>query len=94
MQEVKISSPDYKNMNTDAALSDFLLRIEHYKERYEPLDEAKEAGLSFMKIYNTGFFLRIFVMFADLIFFLLTFQEKKWWCTNMKVTFKVALCII
>lgn len=33
-QEVKVSSPDYQNMNTEAALKDFLLRIEHYKERY------------------------------------------------------------
>lgn len=49
-----MSSPDYENVNMDAVLSDFLLRIEHYRERYEPLDETKEAGLSFMKIYNTG----------------------------------------
>ncbi|XP_077298671.1 6-phosphofructo-2-kinase/fructose-2,6-biphosphatase isoform X2 [Arctopsyche grandis] len=54
IMEVKVSSPDYENVNMDAVLSDFLLRIEHYRERYEPLDETKEAGLSFMKIYNTG----------------------------------------
>lgn len=49
-----MNSPDYKNMNTDKALQDFLLRIEHYQDRYEPLDERLESGLSFMKIYNTG----------------------------------------
>ncbi|KAF4520929.1 hypothetical protein B566_EDAN008904 [Ephemera danica] len=54
IMEVKVSSPDYTNMNAETVLNDFLLRIEHYKEKYEPLDEAKEAGLSFMKIYNTG----------------------------------------
>uniref|UniRef100_A0A0V0G8D4 Putative fructose-6-phosphate n=1 Tax=Triatoma dimidiata TaxID=72491 RepID=A0A0V0G8D4_TRIDM len=54
IMEVKVNSPDYQNMNTEAALKDFLLRIEHYKERYEPLDEEKEAHLSFMRIYNTG----------------------------------------
>ncbi|KAG8224584.1 hypothetical protein J437_LFUL010045 [Ladona fulva] len=41
-------------MNMEAALKDFLLRIEHYKEKYEPLDEQQESDLSFMKIYNTG----------------------------------------
>jgi 6-phosphofructo-2-kinase / fructose-2,6-biphosphatase 2 len=56
-QEVKVSSPDYTNMNAEAVLNDFLLRIEHYKEKYEPLDEKLEAELSFMKIYNTGLYL-------------------------------------
>lgn len=54
IKEVKISSPDYTNMNKDAALTDFLKRIEHYQERYQPLDEDKEKYVSFMKIYNTG----------------------------------------
>lgn len=53
-QEVKVNSPDYKEMNTEAALQDFLQRIEHYQEKYEALDEALESDLSFMKIYNTG----------------------------------------
>ncbi|XP_014258667.1 6-phosphofructo-2-kinase/fructose-2,6-bisphosphatase-like isoform X2 [Cimex lectularius] len=54
IMEVKVNSPDYKNMNTETALNDFLLRIEHYKEKYEPLEEKLEDSLSFMKIYNTG----------------------------------------
>lgn len=49
-----MSSPDYTNMNTDAVLRDFLLRIEHYQEKYQPLDEISEKDLSYMKIYNTG----------------------------------------
>ncbi|XP_061510537.1 6-phosphofructo-2-kinase/fructose-2,6-bisphosphatase isoform X4 [Anopheles gambiae] len=53
-EEVKVSSPDYRNMNMDEALSDFRLRIEHYQERYEPLSEELEKDLSYMKIYNTG----------------------------------------
>lgn len=55
-QEVKVNSPDYKNMNMDmdSVLKDFLMRIEHYQEKYEPLDETLESDLSFMKIYNTG----------------------------------------
>ncbi|EEB13787.1 6-phosphofructo-2-kinase/fructose-2,6-bisphosphatase short form, putative [Pediculus humanus corporis] len=54
IMEVKVSSPDYANMPTDIALKDFLKRIEHYQEKYEPLDETQESSLSFMKIYNTG----------------------------------------
>jgi len=49
-----LSSPDYKNMNTEMALKDFLQRIEHYQEKYMALDEKRESDLSFMKIYNTG----------------------------------------
>jgi 6-phosphofructo-2-kinase / fructose-2,6-biphosphatase 2 len=41
-------------MNTEEALQDFRLRIEHYQEKYEPLDEEAENSLSYMKIYNTG----------------------------------------
>lgn len=41
-------------MGADVALRDFLQRIEHYQERYEPLDEVTESELSFMKIFNTG----------------------------------------
>lgn len=54
IMEVKISSPDYTNMNKEEALADFLQRIQHYQERYHPLDEMNEKNLSFMKIYNTG----------------------------------------
>ncbi|KRT86727.1 hypothetical protein AMK59_2739, partial [Oryctes borbonicus] len=54
IMEVKVSSPDYMNMNKDDALMDFLKRIEHYQDRYQPLDEEKEKEVAFMKIYNTG----------------------------------------
>lgn len=52
--EVKISSPDYTNMNKEDAMDDFRLRIEHYQEKYQPLHEVEEKLFSFMKIYNTG----------------------------------------
>ncbi|KAF3422625.1 hypothetical protein E2986_13940 [Frieseomelitta varia] len=52
--QVKVSSPDYANMNKEEVLADFMLRIEHYQEKYQPLDENQESDLSFMKIYNTG----------------------------------------
>lgn len=49
-----MSSPDYCDMTAEDALNDFLQRIDHYMEQYQPLDEAAEDHLSFMKIYNTG----------------------------------------
>ncbi|XP_030569694.1 6-phosphofructo-2-kinase/fructose-2,6-bisphosphatase 1 [Drosophila novamexicana] len=52
--EVKVSSPDYINMNTELVVRDFLQRIEHYEERYQPIDEIAESHLSFMKVYNAG----------------------------------------
>lgn len=54
IMEVKVSSPDYINMNKEEAIEDFRQRIEHYQEKYQPLAEKEEKDLSFMKIYNTG----------------------------------------
>lgn len=54
LAQVKVSSPDYANMKKEDVLADFMQRIEHYQERYQPLDEECENDLSFMKIYNTG----------------------------------------
>ena len=33
-QEVKITSPDYIDVNKDQAVKDFKLRIEHYAARF------------------------------------------------------------
>lgn len=41
-------------MTAEDALTDFLQRIQHYVDQYQPLDEVAEDHLSFMKIYNTG----------------------------------------
>ncbi|XP_045136979.1 6-phosphofructo-2-kinase/fructose-2,6-bisphosphatase-like isoform X5 [Portunus trituberculatus] len=54
IREVKVSSPDYSDMTAEDALTDFLQRIQHYVNQYQPLDEVAEDHLSFMKIYNTG----------------------------------------
>ena len=54
LQDVKTTSPDYRGVPADDVVEDFLQRIEHYREIYEPLDEATEGHLAFMKIYNTG----------------------------------------
>ncbi|XP_077546472.1 6-phosphofructo-2-kinase/fructose-2,6-biphosphatase isoform X2 [Haemaphysalis longicornis] len=54
IREVKVNSPDYRDMNKDDALLDFVHRIEHYKACYQTLDEVQEKHYSFMKIFNTG----------------------------------------
>ena len=54
LQEVKVTSPDYKDNDKDDALVDFKKRIAHYQDAYEPLDETYDKDLSFIKIYNQG----------------------------------------
>ena len=49
-----MNGPDYEKINPESALNDFLLRIDHYQESYETLDEEIENMYSFMKIFNTG----------------------------------------
>ena len=55
-QEVKVNGPDYKGMDSDEALQDFLERIRHYEAQYETLDnkDPTESQYSFMKIFSTG----------------------------------------
>jgi hypothetical protein len=54
-QEVKIRSPDYASFNDEeAALSDFLERIQFYENIYEQIDEVLDMNKSFIKIFNVG----------------------------------------
>ncbi|CAG2108496.1 unnamed protein product [Medioppia subpectinata] len=54
IREVKVHSPDYRDVSNEDALNDFTQRIEHYELAYQPLDEEREKHFSFMKIYNAG----------------------------------------
>ncbi|KAG8196323.1 hypothetical protein JTE90_013808 [Oedothorax gibbosus] len=54
IKEVKVNSPDYKDRDVEEALKDFTLRVAHYEQVYQPLDEKKENHYSFMQIYNAG----------------------------------------
>jgi 6-phosphofructo-2-kinase/fructose-2,6-biphosphatase 2 len=54
IREVKVSSPDYKNVQSDEVVSDFLERIRFYQMNYETIDEHGEKQLSFIKIFNVG----------------------------------------
>jgi len=54
VREVKIYSPDYKNVDSKTAIDDFLERIRLYEMKYEAIDEKLDKHLSFIKIYNVG----------------------------------------
>ena len=43
LKEVKLGSPDYKDVPSEEAFEDFVARIEHYKQAYETIsfDEDK-----------------------------------------------------
>ncbi|RUP43061.1 6-phosphofructo-2-kinase, partial [Jimgerdemannia flammicorona] len=53
IKDVKLSSPDYVNMDPDKAAEDFRARIEHYEEQYETIEDT-EGGLTYIKLINVG----------------------------------------
>ena len=54
VREVKVHSPDYKGVDANEAITDFLERIRHYEAIYEPISEESESHLAFIKLYNAG----------------------------------------
>ncbi|CAK6958419.1 -phosphofructo-2-kinase/fructose-2%2C6-bisphosphatase 4a isoform X1 [Scomber scombrus] len=52
--QVKLSSPDYTNCNTEEAVEDFMKRIKCYENSYETLDEVLDRDLSYIKIMDVG----------------------------------------
>ncbi|XP_041748352.1 6-phosphofructo-2-kinase/fructose-2,6-bisphosphatase 4 isoform X4 [Coregonus clupeaformis] len=52
--QVKLSSPDYTNCNTEEAMEDFKKRIKCYENSYETLDEVLDRHLSYIKIMDVG----------------------------------------
>ncbi|XP_078677809.1 6-phosphofructo-2-kinase/fructose-2,6-bisphosphatase 3-like isoform X49 [Branchiostoma floridae x Branchiostoma belcheri] len=54
VKEVKVNSPDYRNMNKDEAMRDFLERIRMYQKSYEPLDTEYDKEKSFIQVHNVG----------------------------------------
>ncbi|KAG0043955.1 Fructose-2,6-bisphosphatase, partial [Gryganskiella cystojenkinii] len=51
IMSVKLSSPDYKDMDPEQAVQDFKARIVHYKEAYETITE---ENLTYIKLINVG----------------------------------------
>lgn len=55
IREVKLSSPDYANVDAETAALDFRHRIRHYEEVYETIDEdGPERDSSFVKLVDVG----------------------------------------
>ncbi|CAL4068421.1 unnamed protein product [Meganyctiphanes norvegica] len=54
IMDVKVTSPDYKEMNGEEAYQDFMQRILQYEKIYQSIDENLEEHLSFMKLFNAG----------------------------------------
>ena len=50
VREVKVNSPDYKNVDSTIAVNDFLERIHLYEQCYDPIDEKLEKHYSFIKL--------------------------------------------
>lgn len=53
---LKLSGPDYKHMDQEKAISDFLLRLSNYEKAYEPISEEEESNPKFqyVKFINVG----------------------------------------
>lgn len=51
---MKLKSPDYKDIPSEEAATDFLSRIQQYEKRYETIDDNAERNYSFIKIFNCG----------------------------------------
>lgn len=53
IKEVKISSPDYTQMDPNSAAQDFLQRIKQYERQYEPIS-SQEDDLSYIQLIDVG----------------------------------------
>ncbi|ODQ65781.1 bifunctional 6-phosphofructo-2-kinase/fructose-2,6-bisphosphate 2-phosphatase, partial [Nadsonia fulvescens var. elongata DSM 6958] len=52
---LKLSGPDYKDIDTKKALSDFVGRLRNYEKAYETIDDNDtESNLQYCKIINAG----------------------------------------
>ena len=54
IKNVKLNSDDYKAMDPDEALKDFMKRLENYKKAYEGLSEKLDSQWSYIKFVNMG----------------------------------------
>lgn len=52
--DVKTTSPDYINKDSEFALSDFMKRINFYETNYQTLNQDIDSNLSFIKLVNVN----------------------------------------
>lgn len=87
---LKLSGPDYRNMDPELALKDFIGRLNNYESAYEPIDEEEEQipGFQYVKMIDVGkkvvsFNIQGFLA-SQTIYFLLNFNlcERQIWLTR------------
>lgn len=54
IKQVKLSSPDYADVDPEVAVKDFMARIDQYKSLYTPISQTDEEHYTFVKILNVG----------------------------------------
>lgn len=87
---LKLSGPDYKNMDPEDALKDFVGRLHNYEQAYEAIDESEESipGFQYVKMIDVGkkvvsYNIQGFLS-SQTIYFLLNFNlcERQIWITR------------
>lgn len=87
---LKLSGPDYKNMDPEIALKDFVGRLKNYEKAYETIDEQEErmANFQYVKMIDVGkkvvsYNIQGFLA-SQTIYFLLNFNlcERQIWITR------------
>lgn len=87
---LKLSGPDYREMDPVDALQDFVGRLHNYERAYETIDEQEEAipGFQYVKMINVGkkvvsYNIQGFLA-SQTIYFLLNFNlcERQIWITR------------
>ncbi|CAK9435995.1 uncharacterized protein LODBEIA_P05790 [Lodderomyces beijingensis] len=87
---LKLSGPDYKNMDPEVALKDFVGRLQNYEKAYETIDaeEEKIPGFQYIKMIDVGkkvvsYNIQGFLS-SQTVYFLLNFNlcERQIWITR------------
>lgn len=87
---LKLSGPDYRNMDPEVALADFVGRLHNYEKAYQTIDESEEQipGFQYVKMIDVGkkvvsFNIQGFLA-SQTIYFLLNFNlcERQIWITR------------
>ena len=68
IRKVKLSTPDYRDMDPKEAMNDFRKRRENYSRVYEPVDDVLDGRIPHIKIINSRQFIGTF----SFVYFLFT----------------------
>lgn len=87
---LKLSGPDYQNMDKERALKDFLLRLKNYEKAYETIgpEEEDDPQFQYIKMINVGQKVECGnisgFLAGQTVFFLLNFnlRERQIWITR------------